>query len=87
LAPTIASKVMGCNTTKVIWDKLKSIYEGDPKFKQVKLQRHRVEFENLKMNEKEDIETYLLRVYEVVNSIIGLGEDLDESLVVQKKDP
>jgi hypothetical protein len=35
------------------------------------------------MNEKEDIETYLLRVYEVVNSIIGLGEELDESLVVQ----
>jgi hypothetical protein len=38
LAPTIASKVMGCNTAKEVWDKLKSIYEGDPKVKQVKLQ-------------------------------------------------
>jgi hypothetical protein len=38
LAPTIASKVMGCSTTKDVWDKLKSIYEGDPKVKQVKLQ-------------------------------------------------
>jgi hypothetical protein len=74
LAPTIASKVMGCNTTKEVWDKLKSIYEGDPKVKQVKLQRHRVEFENLKMDEKEDIATYFLRVYEVVNSIRRLGE-------------
>jgi hypothetical protein len=36
------------------------------------------------MNENEVIETYSLRVYEVVNSIRGLGEDLDESLVVQK---
>jgi hypothetical protein len=36
------------------------------------------------MNEKEDIATYLLRVDEVVNAIRGLGEDLDESLVVQK---
>jgi hypothetical protein len=36
------------------------------------------------MNEKEDIVTYLLRVDEVVNSIRGLGEELDESLVVQK---
>jgi hypothetical protein len=36
------------------------------------------------MNEKEDIATYFLRVYEVVNSIKGLGEELDESLVVQK---
>jgi hypothetical protein len=33
LAPTIARKVMGCNTYKEVWDKLKSIYEGDPKVK------------------------------------------------------
>jgi hypothetical protein len=38
LAPTVARKVMGCSTTKDVWDKLKSIYEGDPKVKQVKLQ-------------------------------------------------
>jgi hypothetical protein len=81
LAPTIASKLMGCSTAKEVWDKLKSIYEGDPK---VKLQQHRVEFENLKMNEKEDIATYLLRVDEVVNVIKGLGEEIDELLVVQK---
>jgi len=41
LAPTIDRKVMGCNTSKEVWDKLKSIYEVDPKVKQVKLQRHR----------------------------------------------
>jgi hypothetical protein len=41
LAPTIAIKVTGCNTTKEVWDILKSIYEGDPKVKQVKLQQHR----------------------------------------------
>jgi hypothetical protein len=75
LAPTIV---------KEVWDKLNIIYKGDPKVKQVKLQRHRAEFENLKMNEKEDIATYFLRVDEVVNYIRGLGEDLDESLVVQK---
>jgi hypothetical protein len=38
LAPTIARKLMGCKTAKEVWDKLKSIYEGDPKVKQVKLQ-------------------------------------------------
>jgi hypothetical protein len=36
------------------------------------------------MDEKEDIATYFLRVDEVVNVIIGLGEELNESLVVQK---
>jgi hypothetical protein len=38
----------------------------------------------MKMDEKEDIATYLLKVDEVFNSIRGLGEELDESLVVQK---
>jgi hypothetical protein len=38
----------------------------------------------MKMNEKEDIATYLLRVDEVVNAIRGLGEEVKESLVVQK---
>jgi hypothetical protein len=33
---------------------------------------------------KEDIATYFLRVDEVVNAIRGLGEEIDESLVVQK---
>jgi hypothetical protein len=36
------------------------------------------------MNENEDIATYFLRVDEVVNSIRGLGEELDQSLIVQK---
>jgi hypothetical protein len=38
LAPTIARQLMGCITAKEVWDKLKSIYEGDPKVKQVKIQ-------------------------------------------------
>ena len=75
---------MGWSTAKEVWEKLKNIYEGDPKVKQVKLQRHREEFENLKMDEKEDIATYFLRVDEFVNDIKGLGEDPNESLVVQK---
>jgi hypothetical protein len=36
------------------------------------------------MDEKEDISTYLLRLDEVINAIIGLGEELNESLVVHK---
>jgi hypothetical protein len=36
------------------------------------------------MDKKEHIENYFLRVDEVVNSIRGLGEELNGSLVVQK---
>jgi hypothetical protein len=33
LTPKFSSKVMACNTTKEVWDKLKIIYEGYPKGK------------------------------------------------------
>jgi hypothetical protein len=36
------------------------------------------------MKEDENIATYFLRVDEIVNSIRGLGETVEESLIVQK---
>lgn len=42
------------------------------------------QYETLMMNEEESIATYLLRVDEVVNSIKGLGEEIEETIIVQK---
>ena len=36
------------------------------------------------MKESENIAAYLLRIDEVVNAIIGLGEEFNESIIVQK---
>jgi hypothetical protein len=36
------------------------------------------------MKEYEDIIAYFLRVDETVNAIIGLGEEIKESVIVQK---
>jgi hypothetical protein len=36
------------------------------------------------MKEDENIATYFLRVDEIVNAIIGLGEEIEESIIVQK---
>ena len=36
------------------------------------------------MKEDEDIVAYFLRVYETVNAIIGLGEEIEESIIFQK---
>ena len=55
-------KVMICKTTKQIWDKLKSIHEGDDKIKEAKLQTHRAQFEGLNLNEDEIVKYYMLRV-------------------------
>ena len=60
LTETVFVKVMHCDTTKEVWDKLKNIYEGDDKVKGAKLQTYRGQFENLKMKEEENIATYFL---------------------------
>jgi hypothetical protein len=36
------------------------------------------------MKEDENISSYVLRVVETVNAIRGLGEEVDESIIVQK---
>jgi hypothetical protein len=81
---TIFTKVAHCKSAKEIWDKLRNIYEGDSKVKETKLQTYRGQFEQLKMKEDENIAAYFLRVDETVNAIIGLGEEIEESVIVQK---
>jgi hypothetical protein len=84
LSETVFTKVAHCKSAKEIWDKLQNIYEGDSKVKATKLQTYRGQFEQLKMKEDENIAAYFLRVDETVNAIIGLGEEIEESVIVQK---
>ena len=70
-------KVMHHTSTKEIWDKLKNVYEGDGKVKGAKLQTYKRQFENLMTREDEDIVAYFLRVYEIVNAMRGLGENVE----------
>ena len=78
LGRTIFSKVMHCKTTKEIWDKLQTIYEGDTKVKRAKLQTFKTQFEILKMKEEENISEYFERINEIVNAIQGIGVELEE---------
>ena len=75
---------MHCTSTKKIWDKLQTTYEGDKKVKAVKLQTYRGQFKYIRMKDEEDIATYILCVDELVNTIRGLGEEVDELVVVHK---
>ncbi|XP_042476297.1 uncharacterized protein LOC122057990 [Macadamia integrifolia] len=77
-------KVVGCTTSKDIWDKLKSIHDGDDKIKEAKLQHHRNLFESLKMSEGETIDQFMSKVNEIINSIRGLGEEVKDAVVVKK---
>jgi len=52
--------------------------------KEDKLKIFREKFEQLKMNEDDNIVAYFLQVDEVVNNIKGLVYELNESVVVKK---
>jgi hypothetical protein len=84
VSDTVFTKVAHYKSAKDIWDKLQNIYEGDTKVKETKLQTYRGHFEQPKMKEDEDISTYFLRVDETMNAIIGLGEEIKESVMIQK---
>jgi hypothetical protein len=78
LSKYIYTKFMHCDFTKDIWVKLKNAYKEDDKVKEAKLQFFREKFEQLKMNEEEKIASYFLRVDKIINSIKGLGDEVNE---------
>ena len=67
-----------------MWDTLANIHEGDKKVKTAKLQVYRAQFENLKMNDDEDVGSFFLTVVEIVNNMKALGESIPEGIIVQK---
>jgi hypothetical protein len=81
---SLFTKFTHCKSAKEIWDKLRNIYEGYSKVKVEKPQNYRGQFEQLKMKEDENIASYFLQVDETINEILGLGEEIKESTIVQK---
>jgi hypothetical protein len=84
LSENLFTKFAHCKSAQEIWEKIQNIYEGDSKFKAAKIQNYRGQFEQLKLKEDENDAAYFLRVDEIVNAIIGLGEEIKESIIVQK---
>ena len=63
---------------------LKVGFQGSDQVKEVKLQTLRIEFENLKMKESEKTSDYYVRVKEIMNKMLTLGETLDKPIVIKK---
>jgi hypothetical protein len=84
LGESVYTKVVHCKSAKEIWAKLQNIYEGDSKVKETNIQTYIGQFKQLKMKEYDNIAAYFLRFNETVNAIIGLREEIEESVIVQK---
>jgi hypothetical protein len=71
-------------TAKEAWDILKREFRGDKKVRAVKLQAIRAEFEYMKMSDKEDLDDYLSKFFDMINNLKSLGEEVAETRIVQK---
>lgn len=71
-----------CNSAKLMWDALATIYGGDTNVKRTKVKSLRGKFDDMKMLENETITQYCVRVKDGVNARRGAnGKIEDETLV------
>ena len=71
-------------TSKDLWESMKSKYQGNKRVQSAQLQRLRRNFEVLEIKEGETISEYFSRVMVVVNDMRNLGEEMSDSKVVEK---
>ena len=69
---------MACETPKKVWDKLKEMYLGSDRTRQMQILNLKRQFEVLRMKDNESIKEYVDRLMEVVNKIQLLGKDLTD---------
>ena len=81
---SIFPRIGGCKTAKEAWAVLKAGFQGSDQVKEVKLQTLRTEFENVRMKENEKASDYCVRVKEIVNKMLTLGETLDKAIIIKK---
>ncbi|XP_060200227.1 uncharacterized protein LOC132628468 [Lycium barbarum] len=72
------------DTSKQIWDSMKSKYAGTTKVKRQQLQDLRKEFEVLHMKEGESVDEYFTRTFTVVNKMRIYGGKLDDVNAIEK---
>jgi hypothetical protein len=77
-------KVAEAMTSKQAWEILASIFKGDERVKQVRLQSLRGEFEALHMKDGESVFDYFSRLLVIVNGLKRNNEKVDDIRVVEK---
>ena len=76
--------IKGCNTTKKMWDALHTIYGGERNVQRAKLESLRGKFDDMRMEEGENIAQYVARIKEVVSAIKGATGHIDDDTILRK---
>ena len=67
-----------------MWNTLSTIYGGDDNIQRAKRESLRGKFDDMKMEEGENVDQYGARMKEVVSAIRSLGGQLQEEIVSRK---
>lgn len=80
----IFTTIMGCDTPKEAWEKLKVEFEGNHQTKLMQILNLKREFEMVKMKTSEGVKEYGNRLMSIVNQIKLLGGEFSSQRVVEK---
>ncbi|KAG7544127.1 GAG-pre-integrase domain [Arabidopsis thaliana x Arabidopsis arenosa] len=72
------------DTSKQLWDSMKTKYQGNSRVKRAQLQTLRRNFELLEMKNGETISDYFSRVMVVANDMRNCGDDMQDVKIVEK---
>ncbi|XP_021756126.1 coiled-coil domain-containing protein 186-like [Chenopodium quinoa] len=85
LGPDEHTRVMGCKTTKEIWDLLEITHEGTHEFKRSKIDILLSKYERFEMGSKETIQEMFTRFKNITNELVSLGSLITHELHLSNK--
>lgn len=71
-------------TSKEVWDALKTTYLGADRVKTARLQTLKTEFEALNMKESKMVDEFSVKINNIVSNIRALGDKVKEAYVMNK---
>ncbi|XP_023634274.1 uncharacterized protein LOC111829414 [Capsella rubella] len=77
-------QVGNLDTSKVVWDSIKTRNLGADRVKEARLQTLMAEFDRLKMKETDMIDDFVGKLSEISTKSVTLGETIDEVKIVKK---
>ena len=72
------------DTAKAVWEAIKARHVGAERVREARLQMLMVEFDRLKMKEKDTIDIFVGKLSEISSKYASLGETIEESKLVKK---
>lgn len=84
MSEEIFTTIMGCDTPKEAWKKLKEEFEGNDQTKLMQILNLKREFEMMGMKNNEGVKEYGSRLMSIVNQIKLLGGEFPSQRVVDK---